>query len=381
MRYVLPALLRKLAASAELMVLFAVSWAVALASAGDQLGFSKEVGAFLAGMSLATTSYREAIASRLVSLRDFLLLFFFVDLGAQMNPALMGVHAGPALLLSLFVLIGNPLIVMIIMGVMGYRKRTGFLTGLTVAQISEFSLVLAALGITLGHIDGETVGLITIGLSTYMILYSHTLYDRLAPWMIIFERKAAHREQAEDSSVYPLSPDAVVFGVGRYGGEVIKGLNEQGWSVLGVDFDPSVVSSWRVEGVPIRYGDAEDPEFVATVPLPDRGWVISTAHDLSANLALLASLRHHAFRGRTAVRVSRPEDAEQLMRAGADALLSPFADGAKQAVDTLSASQRGRTASASPGAALRTPDEPDDRDAREERGETGRCRAEHDDVR
>ena len=127
MRYGLPHLLRRLARSQELLMLFAVAWGVSLASLGEILGFSKEVGAFLAGVSLASTPYREAIGARLVSLRDFLLLFFFLSLGAQLDVGLMGGQLGPAMALSLFVLVGNPLIVMIIMGVMGYRARTGFL--------------------------------------------------------------------------------------------------------------------------------------------------------------------------------------------------------------------------------------------------------------
>ena len=341
MRYLLPDLLHRLALSHELLVLFAISWAVALAAVGAHLGFSKEVGAFLAGISLASTSYREAIASRLVSLRDFLLLFFFIDLGAQLDPGLLGAHVGPALVLSLFVLIGNPLIVMVIMGVMGYRKRTGFLTGLTVAQISEFSLILAALGVSLGHIDAKImglitlVGLITIGLSTYLILYSHRLYDLLARRLQIFERSVHHLEQAGDSEGYLPSPEAVVFGIGRYGSELIRGLKEQSWNVLGIDFDPDVIRYWRREGISVRYGDAEDPEFLATIPLQQLGWVISTANELSVNLALLASLRHQTFRGKTAVRINRPEDAEVLLRAGANVILSPFADGAKKAVEEL----------------------------------------------
>ena len=341
MRYLLPDLLHRLALSHELLVLFAISWAVALAAVGAHLGFSKEVGAFLAGISLASTSYREAIASRLVSLRDFLLLFFFIDLGAQLDPGLLGAHVGPALVLSLFVLIGNPLIVMVIMGVMGYRKRTGFLTGLTVAQISEFSLILAALGVSLGHIDAKImglitlVGLITIGLSTYLILYSHRLYDLLARHLQIFERSVHHREQAGDSEGYLPSPEAVVFGIGRYGSELIRGLKEQSWNVLGIDFDPEVIRYWRREGISVRYGDAEDPEFLATIPLQQLGWVISTANELSVNLTLLASLRHQTFRGKTAVRINRPEDAEALLRAGANVILSPFADGAKKAVEEL----------------------------------------------
>ncbi|MBI5440814.1 MAG: cation:proton antiporter, partial [Deltaproteobacteria bacterium] len=119
MRFVLPRLLDHLARSPELLVLSAVAWAALLSAAGDLLGFSREVGAFLAGVSLASTPYREAIGSRLVGLRDFLLLFFFLDLGARLDFSTLGAQLGPAVLLSVFVLVGNPLIVMAIMGAMG----------------------------------------------------------------------------------------------------------------------------------------------------------------------------------------------------------------------------------------------------------------------
>jgi Kef-type K+ transport system membrane component KefB len=203
MKWVLTPLLRRLGRSRELLVLSAVAWAVALSAAAYHLGFSKEVGAFLAGVSIASTPYREVIGSRLVSLRDFLLLFFFIDLGAHLDLGAMTGQVLPSLVLSGFVLVGNPLIVMIIMGSMGYRKRTSFLAGLTVAQISEFSLILAALGLRLGHLDAQVlgsitlVGLVTISLSTYMILYSEPLYRFLAPWLGIFEKKNPGRKKTE----------------------------------------------------------------------------------------------------------------------------------------------------------------------------------------
>jgi len=155
-------------------------------------------------MSIASTPFRDAIGSRLVSLRDFLLLFFFINLGSSLNLSLLGGELAPAVVFSAFVLIGNPLIVMTIMGYMGYRKRTGFLAGLTVAQISEFSLILIGLGATLGHVDQSTVGLVTlvglvtIALSTYMILYSGTLYRKLAPFLSVFERRIPFREESPD---------------------------------------------------------------------------------------------------------------------------------------------------------------------------------------
>jgi Kef-type K+ transport system membrane component KefB len=119
MRFVLPWLTGMLARSQELLVLFAVAWAVFLGALGDYLGFSKEVGAFLGGISLASTPYRETIGARLVSLRDFLLLFFFIDLGSRLEFSMVGPQISKAAVLSMFVLIGNPLIIMTIMGLMG----------------------------------------------------------------------------------------------------------------------------------------------------------------------------------------------------------------------------------------------------------------------
>ena len=342
MRYLLPRLLRQLARSPELLMLFSIAWAVALAAGGDALGFSKEVGAFLAGVSIASTPYREAISTRLTTLRDFLLLFFFVSLGAQLDLRLLGSQLVPSIALSLFVLIGNPLIVMMIMGIMGYRKRTGFLAGLTVAQISEFSLVFAALGVTLGHIDADTlglitlVGLVTIGLSTYLILYSHPLYDWLAPRLGIFERRVPHREQAHERNVRPPTEvDVILFGIGRYGDGIARRLRRQGLTVLGVDFDPQAIAAWQRQGLTAVYGDAEDPEFPATLPLARARWVVCTIPGRDANLALHHALRAHGFRGKVALTAHSAYDARLLEQQHADLVLRPFGAAAEHAAEAL----------------------------------------------
>lgn len=344
MRYLLPRLLHQLARSPELLMLFAIAWAVALAAAGDALGFSKEVGAFLAGMTIASTPYREAISTRLTTLRDFLLLFFFVSLGAQLDLRLLGAQIGPSVALSLFVLIGNPLIVMVIMGAMGYRKRTGFLAGLTVAQISEFSLVFAALGLTLGHIDADTlglitlVGLVTIGLSTYLILYSHPLYDRLAPYLGIFERRVPHRERAHEQNARPAAAvDVILFGIGRFGDGVARSLRHRGLAVLGVDFDPQAIAAWQRQELMAVYGDVEDPEFPATLPLAQARWVVCTVPVREANLALLHALRAHGFRGKVALTAHSAYDARLLEQQHADLVLRPFRAAAEQAAEALAA--------------------------------------------
>lgn len=341
MRYMLTPLTHQLARSPELLVLFAIAWAVALSATGAHMGFSREVGGFLAGMSLASTPYREAIGSRLVSLRDFLLLFFFIDLGAGLELATLGAQVVPAIIFSLFVLIGNPLIVMIILGVMGYRKRTGFLAGLTVAQISEFSLILGALGLSLGHINADTmglitlVGLITISASTYMILYSHPLYEKISPWLGVFERKQAHREEAQDQNAEESEYDVVLFGLGRYGSRIAQELQQRGYRVLGIDFDPDLVRRHKKDEYAVRYGDAEDPEFLATLPLEKVRWVLSSLREIPVNLVLLHGLHEQGYNGQIAVTADTYRDAEQLEAAGADQVLIPYSDAAAEAVDNL----------------------------------------------
>ena len=352
----LPALAGHLARVPELLVLAGISWAVVLAATGEALGLSKEVGAFLAGASLAATPYREAIGSRLVSVRDFLLLFFFIDLGARLDLSLLGSTLGAAMIFSVFVLVGNPLIVMAIMGLMGYRKRTGFLAGLTVAQISEFSLILAALGVSVGHIGREamglvtTVGLVTIGLSTYMIIYSGPLYRWLAPWLDIFERRRPYREAGIDGAPAS-SADIIVFGLGRYGGGIVRHLLLRNRRVIGVDFDPQALVHWRTENVPVVYGDASDPELFDHLPLDDVKWVVSTTPDTETGRVLLRHLQERGYRGKVAVACRTADDGDMLRLQGADVLLRPYADAAEQAADAVTTAMDRLTAvaGATPG--------------------------------
>jgi len=340
MRFVLPKVVNWMAHAQELLILFAVAWALVLAALGDWLGFSKEVGAFLAGVSLASTPFRESIGSRLVSLRDFLLLFFFIELGAGLDLSLVGSQVLPALVLSSFVLVGNPMIVILIMGAMGYRKRTSFLAGLTVAQISEFSLILGALGVTLGHVGEDTlglitlVGLITIGLSTYLILYSHQIYERVARLLTIFEREVPYREiQDEDAGVAPV--DIIVFGLGRYGHNLSRQLRQRGARVLGIDFDPQVIFAWHQRGYPAQYGDADDPELPGYLPLQHASWVVCTVPRVQTNRTLLESLQQFGYSGRIALTSHHASDAESLREEGVDLILMPFVDAAKEAAESL----------------------------------------------
>jgi len=352
-RYGANPLTERLARAPELLVIFAIAQAAIFAAIGDFVGLGKEVGGLLAGVSLASTPYRETIAARLAPLRDFLLLFFFIALGATLDLSLLGSHVMAAMAFSVFVLIGNPLIVLAIMGWMGYRKRTGFLAGLTVAQISEFSLIFIAMGLTLGHVNQDAlglvtmVGLVTIAASTYMITYSHQLYGLFEPLLGIFERKGTPREPSDGVHHGGNHYDVLIFGLGRFGTAVGLRLKNKGLRVLGIDFNPLAVRRWRSLGLDTEYGDATDPEFVAALPLKSTEWIVSTipvhptglSHE-DTRMTLLQITRTVGFRGRIAVTSHNKPDTEDLLMSGADIVLEPFQDAADRAVDLLTGGEQ-----------------------------------------
>ncbi|KAF0283220.1 sodium:proton exchanger [Spiribacter roseus] len=348
-RYVANPLSARLAHAPELLVIFAIAQATVFATVADVIGLGKELGGLLAGVSLASTPYRETISARLAPLRDFLLLFFFISLGSTLDLALLGDSLREALVFSAFVLIGNPLIVLAIMGAMGYRRRTGFLAGLTVAQISEFSLIFISMGLALGHVGEQAlglvtlVGLITIAVSVYMITYSHWLYEHVGRHLSIFERAGTPREPKGNTGASQAAADVLIFGMGRFGTAMALRLQRRGFGVIGVDFDPRAIARATSLGLRAEYGDATDPEFIASLPLEQAQWVVSTvprhptglSHEDSRH-TLMQIVRSTPFRGQVAVASHNARETDELLARGADTVMEPFQDAADRAVDLIS---------------------------------------------
>lgn len=347
-RYVANPLTAFLAHNSELMVIFCIAFAVFMAVLCEALDFGKELGGLLAGIALASTPYNNIIAARLSALRDFMLLFFFANLGTHMSLGSMGDHIFPALILSVFVLLGKPALIMGIMNLMHYRKRTGFMTGLTLSQISEFSLILMVMGLGAGIVSRDAVnlvmlvGLITMGLSTYAIIYSSRLYAFIENKSFLFKGiKPRHREEKENDEEHK-EYDIIIFGLGRYGNAMAKIFTKQGFEVLGVDFDPEVIANARKTGVSAIYGDAADPELPLHIPLKNTKIIVFSFHhymtgplivDLRRTLA--KSLREHGYKGRIAATSHHPEHDLDLSDHGIDIVLSPFEDAAFHATEQI----------------------------------------------
>jgi len=339
MKWIIPQLSHFLARSQELLTLFAIALAVSLAAFSEWIGFSAEVGAFLAGVSLASSPFKDMISSRLVSLRDFLLLFFFINLGADLDLHIMGGQLTAALVFSAFVLIGNPIIVLIIMGLMGYRKRTSFLAGLTVAQISEFSLIFAGLGLAVGHISEEIVGLITlvglvtIGLSTYLILYSQQIYFLISKPLSLFERHTPYREMGLQATSHNHF-DLIILGMGRFGGRLAEKMDEyEGVDYLGVDFDPQVVKMLKSAGKQVVYGDLEDEEILEYLPVENSKCIISTIAEVEHSVKLVKALRRRNYKGKIFLTTTREADLPILEECNPTDILRPYSMAANNFYD------------------------------------------------
>ncbi len=286
--FLLPRLTRLFAASQEFLFIFSIGWGVGLAALFHQMGLSIEIGALAAGVALASSPYHYEISAKMKMLRDFFIIMFFILLGSQLGLDSLADVALPAGVFSLFILIGNPFIVMVLMGILGYTKKTGFYAGLTVAQISEFSFILILLGVQAGHLSEPAlslttlVGISTITLSSLLILYADPIYRILAPALSIFERPSARRDRNTRSSY-----DAVLFGCHRVGTDFIATLKNMGMRFLVVDFDPAVIAELQRKKIKARYGDAHDNEFLDELNFEKTKLIISTLPDFETNLLIL----------------------------------------------------------------------------------------------
>lgn len=337
---VLPRLMNFVAKNTEILFLFSLAWAFSMAAfvSSPLIGFSIEIGGFLAGLALANTAQNIQIVSRVRSLRDFFITIFFVTLGMKMIFADFSTIFLPSVLLSLFVLIGNPIIVMIILGLMGYRSRTSFMAGLTVAQISEFSLIVIFMGNKIGHVDDSVVSLLTIVgavtfiISTYMIMNSNYLYKKLSPILKFFERKEIHEILLPTSE---LKKHVVLIGANRMGESILEALLSKDEKVVVIDFDPDVIDRLKKKNIQCYFGDVADPEIQEHVNITDARLIMSTVPDVDDNLLMLQSLKRKKKDILIVVFALETDDAKALYKAGADYVVLPHLAGGRHIAKIL----------------------------------------------
>ena len=320
----LPKLSKFFAKSQEFLFLFSVGWGLGLASLFHYLGFSMEIGALIAGIALSITPFHYEISSKLRPLRDFFIILFFILLGSQMVFGNIGDLILPAIIFSLFILIGNPLIVLILMGLLGYKKKIGFQAGFTVAQISEFSLILISLGLSLGHLTEDIlslvtiVGLITISGSTYLVLYSNKLYPYFSKYLSIFEKRNIKKRKEKVKNY-----DLVLLGYNRIGHDLLKSFKKLGKKYLIVDYNPETIYKLSKQGIDCKYGDIDEEEFLNEIDFSTTKMVVSTVPEFETNYLLIKNIKEENENAIVIVTSYDLEEATKLYKAGATYVILP----------------------------------------------------------
>lgn len=338
-KYILPKLANYMAGNQEVLFIFSLAWGLGLASLFKELGFSIEIGALVAGVTLSVSPFAYEMGSRMKPLRDFFIILFFILLGAQMVLSNFSALLVPALILSVFVLVLKPIIVFIIMNLMGYRPKTAFLTGLTVAQISEFSLILISLGLSLGHINQSVaslvtlVGIITISGSTYLVIYADQIYSALRQPIRLLEFRKKHAVEAHDSDQ---TFDVLIFGYDRVGYDFVKAAKNITRRYVVVDFDPQSIKKLQAANVPFRYGDAEDLEFLQEIGFHQAKLIVSSIPDFKTNLLLVQYYRKQNPTGIIITISHEIKNTKELYLAGASYVVMPHFLGAKHASELIS---------------------------------------------
>jgi Kef-type K+ transport system membrane component KefB len=336
-RYLLPRLLGWISSSLEGLFIWSLSWCFLLVVGAELLHLSIEIGAFVAGVSLAQLPYTSELRRRVHPLMNFFIAIFFTSLGIRMELGAALEQWFPALALSLFVLVGNPVIFMWIVSRLGYGERTSFLTSVTVAQISEFSFIFAAMGLATGLIDESIlsivalVGLVTIAASAYMILYNSELYERLRGLWIVRAFRAAPEPEISDE-VAKYRSHVIVVGLNSLGIRITEELIARGERVLVIDTDPAKLAKLPCGTL---LGSVDHPSVLEEANLAEAKLVVSALQIEDANNLLAYRCRVagvpcsiHAF-DRSVV--------DELRQIGANHLMIPKNNGIRRIMRELQA--------------------------------------------
>ncbi|MDP3765621.1 MAG: cation:proton antiporter [Nanoarchaeota archaeon] len=326
-KYVLPTLFKFAAASQELLFIASIAVAFLFSMIINSVGFSIAVGAFIAGVTL-NVPYNVEIIGKIKPLRDFFSVLFFVSLGMQLSLGTLSNIVKPLLILVALVIILKPLIVMFLCSFFGYSKRTSFLTSLSLAQVSEFSFIIIAQGLILGHVTQHILSLvvllavITITLTTYFINYDDRIYQKLAKFLGVFDKFTVKYKSLE------YIPDkmknfVVLCGYNRIGYSIIKSLRRMKKKHIVVDFNPETIKKLINERVPCLYGDVGDIEILERLDLKNASMVISTVPNKNENLLLIREAKKSDKKILVFVTGNQIEEALELYNAGADYVILP----------------------------------------------------------
>jgi Kef-type K+ transport system membrane component KefB len=364
-RYLLPSAFRLVAKSPELVVTLALGWCFGLGMLAGRLGpwaealglpvqpsVSMELGALIAGTSIATFPYAHEVVAKVGNLRDFFITLFFVALGMSIP-----VPDGPAVLLGALVLAAvmfalRYLVFLPLLFINGLDRRHASTVSTKLAQVSEFALVIAYLGLSLGHIDGALVSVVifafvlTAILTPMLFKLADPLYTKLSKplgWLGIHDERRTEEAKAERP------PRLVFLGFHRLASSLLQDLQSTHPDIipetLVIDFNVAIHDRIRARGPQVHYGDISNPSTLKGSGIAGADVIICTISDDIikgiTNLELTRQLRKIAPGAMILVNAVRLSDMPGIYAAGANYVFSWRTEAAIGVVPALCAALNG----------------------------------------
>ncbi len=326
-KYIIPKITKKIAESQEYLFLFSIGRCFILGAIFHRLGFGIEIGTLIAGITLANSSYRFEITSRIKPLRDFFIVIFFVLLGSHVNFATTNVTMIlPLLVFVLFVLIIKPIITMIVLGILGHARKNNFLTGISLGQISEFSFIVITIGIASGYIKDPTIlsmitllGLITIAGSSYFIVYGEKLYAIIKPLLHLLPGVRNTKHKKANKKEYEI----ILFGYGRFGSNIYTTIHKNHKNILVIDEHPGIITHLQNKKIPCMYGDVSDADFLQELNFKNTKMIISTIKNFDENMIVLKTIKQQNSKIIIVLVSNHIQEAIKLYEQGADYVILP----------------------------------------------------------
>lgn len=313
----------------ELQILFGLMLALGGAQIFELVSVKGDLGALLLGVILAGHLRASELARQLLGFKDLFLVGFFLSIG------LSGPLSWEVIVIGLLLLLLVPFKTLLFFGLMStfrLRARTSLLTTLSLANYSEFGLIVAAVGVANGWLDSEWLIVIAIALSMSFIIAaplnnaSYSLYMRMRALLSRFE---TIKRIEEEENINTGNITVIVFGMGRVGSGAYDAIRQRmGSQVLGVDVDEDLVEALKSSDRNVIRGSATDPEFWSRINLDfDRVSLILLAMpNTQKNLFAAHQLKEAGYSGKLAAIAKYVDEVEALQQAGVHAAYNLYAE-------------------------------------------------------
>ncbi|HLD39975.1 MAG TPA: cation:proton antiporter [Candidatus Nanoarchaeia archaeon] len=327
-KYLLNHLLKMAHRYPELLFVFSLGVCFLFAWISPLLGYSTTIGAFIAGVTLANTEYKNDILSRLKPLIIFFNLLFFVGLGFQITTNFDSHIISLIILFFILCFLVKPIIIYLTLKQRGYDLKTSFMVAVNLSQFSEFGIIIISAGIVNGLVSGEVgavaiiLVVLTLLVSSYFIKYDQKMFKYFEKYLRKIDSFFVSKEQVNEIPKMT-GYQIIFFGYYDLGKEFFAKLEGLGKKALVVENDRANIHLLKQEGIPYLYGSVSNPYFLDHMDLHQAEIVVSSVLDADESKTIIKTVKGRSPKALMIVTAKSLKSSLELYDAGADYVIYP----------------------------------------------------------